>query len=127
MQFIPEKDVVISRYLGLTTIGGQKMVDFGALRGRERKAAPVNPRTLYGLLPNKEFGRGNLWDAQAQVLSEWHELRADRDIVIKLNTGGGKTAVGLVAFERGAGPTRLDLSHGVSFVECLLELRELPG
>lgn len=84
------------------------MVDFAALRGRDKKAMPVPPRTLYGLLPNKEIGRGSLWDAQGQVLSEWHERRAERDIVIKLNTGGGKTTVGLVLLQShinaGVGP-----------------------
>ncbi len=76
------------------------MVDFGALRGREKRSAPTIPRVLYGLLPNKEVGRGNLWDAQAQVLNAWHdEHRDDRDIVIKLNTGGGKTTVGLVILQ----------------------------
>jgi hypothetical protein len=75
------------------------MVDFGALRSREKKTSPIVPRTLYGLLPNKELGRGNLWDAQAQVLSEWHERRTERDVVIKLNTGGGKTTVGLVLLQ----------------------------
>lgn len=75
------------------------MVDFAALRKGEKKSAPVAPRTLYGLLPNKELGRGNLWDAQAQVLSEWHKRRSERDTVIKLNTGGGKTSVGLVLLQ----------------------------
>ncbi|WP_258771875.1 DEAD/DEAH box helicase family protein [Brevibacterium aurantiacum] len=75
------------------------MVDFGALRSRERKGAPIEPRQLYGLLPNKARGRGQLWDAQAQALSDWHERREDTDLVIKLNTGGGKTAVGLVILQ----------------------------
>ena len=35
--------------------------------------------------------------SQAQVLEEWFKRRnTDRDIVIKLNTGGGKTLVGLL-------------------------------
>lgn len=75
------------------------MVDFGALRNRELKAASIEPRQLYGLLPNKARGRGQLWDAQAQVLSDWHERREQSDLVIKLNTGGGKTAVGLVILQ----------------------------
>lgn len=84
------------------------MVDFGSLRNKEKKSAPVAPRALYGLLPNKELGRGNLWDVQAQVLSDWHDRRADRDVVIKVNTGGGKTTVGLVLLQsylnEGKGP-----------------------
>ena len=75
------------------------MVDFGALREREKKSATIAPRQLFGLLPKKAFGRGNLWDAQGQVLEEWHGRRHDRDVIIKLNTGGGKTTVGLVILQ----------------------------
>jgi hypothetical protein len=75
------------------------LVDFAALRKGEKKKAPVAPRTLYGLLPNKDLGRGNLWDAQAQVLADWDRRRDERDLVIKLNTGGGKTTVGLVLLQ----------------------------
>lgn len=46
---------------------------------------------------------------QAQVLTQWHEdKRAKRDIVIKVNTGGGKTIDGLVILQsylnNGIGP-----------------------
>lgn len=75
------------------------MVDFGALRKQEKKGAPVEPRQLYGLLPKKLRGRGQLWDAQAQVLNEWYERRAESDLVIKLNTGGGKTTAGLILLQ----------------------------
>lgn len=75
------------------------MVDFAALRKGTKKTVPVEPRTLYRLLPNKELGRHNLWDAQARVLEEWDGRRAERDIVVKLNTGGGKTTVGLVMLQ----------------------------
>lgn len=75
------------------------MVDFGALRRREERVKPVNPREIHRLLPNKALGYFNLWDAQAQVLNAFHERRASRDLVIKLNTGGGKTIVGLLILQ----------------------------
>jgi replicative superfamily II helicase len=37
-----------------------------------------------------------LFDIQRKALLEWLERRNDKDIVIKLNTGGGKTLVGLL-------------------------------
>jgi len=39
----------------------------------------------------------NLWIPQAQALQAWHACRADPDVVIEMNTGGGKTLVGLLA------------------------------
>ncbi|ECH2935956.1 DEAD/DEAH box helicase, partial [Salmonella enterica] len=35
-------------------------------------------------------------DVQSEVWSKWFEKRNDNNIVIKMNTGGGKTIVGLI-------------------------------
>jgi Helicase C-terminal domain/DEAD/DEAH box helicase len=72
------------------------VVDFGALRRGNDSSAPIEPRELHRLLPTKSVGYGYLRDVQAQVLAGWHERRAERDLVIKVNTGAGKTIDGLV-------------------------------
>lgn len=38
----------------------------------------------------------NLWSPQAAALQECNKLRTDPDVVIEMNTGGGKTLVGLL-------------------------------
>ena len=38
-----------------------------------------------------------IWRPQADALRDWHEARDKNDIVIKLNTGAGKTLIGLIA------------------------------
>ena len=38
----------------------------------------------------------NLWEPQASALKDWNTLRPEKDVVIKMNTGGGKTIVGLL-------------------------------
>ena len=38
----------------------------------------------------------NIWEPQAEALSEWEKNRATPDVVIQMNTGGGKTLVGLL-------------------------------
>lgn len=38
----------------------------------------------------------NVWGPQAEALNAWHENRDLKDIVIGMNTGGGKTLVGLI-------------------------------
>lgn len=38
----------------------------------------------------------NLWSPQAEALRAWHAKRAQNDVVIEMNTGGGKTLVGLL-------------------------------
>jgi superfamily II DNA or RNA helicase len=37
-----------------------------------------------------------LWLAQGDALREWHDARSERDIAVVLNTGAGKTLVGLL-------------------------------
>lgn len=63
-------------------------------------SAPANtitePRDLFNALPEKVSGLDYLRGPQDQVLAAWHTRRGERDLVIKMNTGGGKTLVGLL-------------------------------
>lgn len=74
-------------------------MDFGRLLSQESESAPVEPRALYGSLPGKAAGYGYLRDVQGQVLTAWDSRRDERDLVIKVNTGGGKTIDGLVMLQ----------------------------
>jgi replicative superfamily II helicase len=67
------------------------------LRGREQ-AAPTEPRELWASL-DRQPGYGYMRDVQAQVLTAWHARRGDRDLVVKVNTGGGKTIDGLLILQ----------------------------
>ena len=71
------------------------MVDFKKLRESKRKPRPVHPRDIFNSLP-KPQGINDLYASQAEVLDNWFERRTDRDVVIKLHTGGGKTLVALL-------------------------------
>ncbi|XNH89747.1 DEAD/DEAH box helicase [Vibrio cyclitrophicus] len=71
------------------------MVDFAKLRTQKNKATPIDPLEIFRRLP-KPLGINDLYTSQAEVLSSWFEDRNDRDTVLKLHTGGGKTLVGLL-------------------------------
>ena len=71
------------------------MVDFRKLRNAKAKPKLINPRDIFNALP-KPPGINDLYASQAEVLDAWFEGRADKDIVIKLHTGGGKTLVALL-------------------------------
>ena len=56
---------------------------------------PLDPQKIF----NKLTLRGsieNIWQPQAEALTEWQENRSDQDVVVQMNTGGGKTLVGLL-------------------------------
>lgn len=72
------------------------MVDFNALMNGEKSSSTVDPIEIFEELP-KTNKVNDLYNVQAEILREWHSsLREERDVVIELNTGGGKTLVGLL-------------------------------
>lgn len=71
------------------------MVDFSKLITKKKDAPPINPQEIFRRLPKPE-GINDLYGSQVEVLDLWHEKRENRDTVIKLHTGGGKTLVGLL-------------------------------
>lgn len=71
------------------------MVDFKKLREGKAKPQPINPREIFHSLP-KPVGINDLYASQAEVLDIWHGRRHDKDVVVKLHTGGGKTLVALL-------------------------------
>ena len=84
-------------------------LDFAKLLAARSSAAKIEPEALYEALPNKAQGYGYLRLVQGQVLAQWHARRDTRDLVIKVNTGGGKTIDGLIILQsllnEGKGPS----------------------
>lgn len=71
------------------------MVDFNKLRTQAQRPAPADPLEIFRRLP-KPPGINDLYTSQAEVLETWFKRRTQRDTVLKLHTGGGKTLVGLL-------------------------------
>lgn len=71
------------------------MVDFKSLAASKGKPTLINPREIFNGLP-KPFGINDLYASQAEVLDAWFQRRHEKDLVIKLHTGGGKTLVALL-------------------------------
>ncbi|MGW4928616.1 helicase C-terminal domain-containing protein [Agromyces sp. NPDC004153] len=82
--------------------------NFGKLTAGAAIRAITEPTALFDALPNKEAGYGYLRAVQGAVLDAWYPRRVETDLVIKTNTGGGKTIVGLLMLQsslhEGAGP-----------------------
>lgn len=70
------------------------MLDFSKLNTGNTIDTIINPRDLFGALPNK---KGYTYEraSQSEVWKQWFEKRNEKNIVIKMNTGSGKTVVGL--------------------------------
>ena len=83
-------------------------MDFGKLTNRRQLDRLTSPRDIFAALPSKAPGFGYLRDVQGQVLDSWEKRRTERDLAIKMNTGAGKTLVGLLILQssinEGEGP-----------------------
>ena len=72
------------------------MINFSSLGAENTIDTIINPRDLFSALPSKNDKYQYPRDVQTQVWNKWFEKRNDDNIIIKMNTGGGKTVVGLI-------------------------------
>lgn len=84
------------------------MVDFSKMMKRVQVQVPVNPIDIYANL-DLTSTVNDLRDVQKEVLSEWFSNHFDdKDIIVKLHTGDGKTLTGLLMLQsrlnKGLGP-----------------------
>ena len=84
------------------------MVKFEKLLGKRKITKPTNPIDIFNNL-DKESGKEYLRPPQTSVLEEWYsKYQAQKDIIVKLHTGQGKTLIGLLMLQsslnEGKGP-----------------------
>jgi hypothetical protein len=62
------------------------------------RAKHIDPEDLFRSLKIRPASSiKELWAPQADALRQWHQARANDDVLFRLNTGAGKTLIGLVA------------------------------
>ncbi|WP_109464512.1 DEAD/DEAH box helicase family protein [Albibacillus kandeliae] len=73
------------------------MIDFSKLSRPKSRTASVDPIEIFKKTPNTGGAPNDLWKGQADALTAWNGARTERDNLIILNTGAGKSIVGLMA------------------------------
>lgn len=72
------------------------------------KSKAIEPREIFMTLPSKASGYGYPRDVQSEVWKKWFDIRNNRNVILKMNTGSGKTVVGLMILQsclnEGRGP-----------------------
>jgi replicative superfamily II helicase len=105
------------------------MVDYNKLRSGKSKPKAVDPLEIFRRLP-KPPGINDLYTSQAEVLESWKAVRGQRDVVLKLHTGGGKTLVGLLMGQSTLNETRepvLYLAPTVQLVNQTIDRAKAAG
>ena len=89
------------------------MVDFKKKIALKSKSKITNPIELYNTLDRKSIA-GPLRPVQKYALDEWYNNRKDeRDLIVKLHTGEGKTLIGLLMLQ-----SALNLGEGPCIYVC---------
>ncbi|ABS52530.1 DEAD/DEAH box helicase [Campylobacter hominis] len=89
------------------------MVDFKKKIALKSKSKITNPIDLYNTLDRKSIA-GPLRPVQEYALDEWYNNRKDeRDLIVKLHTGEGKTLIGLLMLQ-----SALNLGEGPCIYVC---------
>ena len=70
--------------------------DFSKIRANKNTKRPVHPIEIFQSATVSDQGINDLWLAQGDALREWHTNRDQSDVGVILNTGAGKTLVGLL-------------------------------
>ena len=82
--------------------------DFSKLSSENSSDTVISPRDIFTVLPNKDPKYQYPRDVQGEVWAAWFDRRTEKDLVIRMNTGGGKTVVGLIILKsclnEGKGP-----------------------
>lgn len=74
------------------------MVNFDDLLSNLKKTKSIHPKEIFeDNIKNEKFQY--LRSGQEKILSNWFNNRAQKDTIIKMNTGGGKTTVGLLQLQ----------------------------
>lgn len=84
------------------------MVNFGKKLGSVEIKKKINPTEIYDSL-DRASDKGPLRPVQKEILDKWYEHHADdKDVILKLHTGQGKTLIGLLMLQsrlnKGTGP-----------------------
>lgn len=73
------------------------MIDFSKIGTGNTVDTVLLPREIFNALPHKNAEKFQYpRDVQSQVWTKWHDRKDEDSLVIKMNTGSGKTVVGLL-------------------------------
>jgi hypothetical protein len=73
--------------------------NLASVRTEDGQKDQIHPKDIFKILPKKSKKYSYLRDVQAEVLDYWFPKRNENEVIIKMNTGSGKTIVSLLILE----------------------------
>jgi replicative superfamily II helicase len=100
------------------------LIDFTKIKPPSKDGGPIDPIELFQKLKVTDQGVNDLWLAQGDALRAWHEVRDFSDVGIVLNTGAGKTLVGLLAAQSLVNETKGKIVYACSSIQLVEQTAE---
>lgn len=99
-------------------------LDLRKIRATRRDRKPVDPLEIFRGLSVADQNVNDLWLAQGDALRDWHENRGLTDVGVVLNTGAGKTLVGLLIAQSLVNETRGRVLYACSSIQLVEQTEE---
>lgn len=99
-------------------------IDFSKMAPPKSSVRPIDPIALFQTLRVTDEAINDLWLVQGDALRQWNGKRAERDIAIVLNTGAGKTLVGLLAAQSLVNETNGPVLYACSSIQLVEQTAE---
>ena len=88
------------------------------------QARPVDPIEIFQSSTVSDRHINDLWLAQGDALRDWHKHRKNDDVAVVLNTGAGKTLVGLLIAQSLVNETRRQVVYACSSIQLVEQTAE---
>lgn len=99
-------------------------IDFSKIKVKKKDTSPLDPVELFQKLKVSDPGINDLWLAQGDALRDWHKNRGKNDVGIILNTGAGKTLVGLLIAQSLVNETKGKVLYACSSIQLVEQTAE---
>lgn len=124
--YYSSRNAILPAYVVVGYKGGNTMppFDFSKVRIRQEPARPIDPIEIFHECAVADKNINDLWLAQGDALREWHSCRDNADIGVVLNTGAGKTLVGLLIAQSLVNETGQQVIYACSSIQLVEQTAE---
>lgn len=101
--------------------------DFSGISIKESSPAPIDPIDIFRTTSVSDSNINDLWLAQGDALRKWHQERKCSDVSVVLNTGAGKTLVGLLIAQSLVNETSRKVLYACASIQLVEQTAEKAG
>lgn len=102
-------------------------IDFSNIRVPRQRTKPTDPIGIFRGSAVTDDNINDLWLAQGDALREWDKHRNLHDVAVVLNTGAGKTLVGLLIAQSLVNETQRQVVYACSSIQLVEQTAEKAG